>query len=139
MFAWGAARAPSPVTPYAVFRSESVAVVSDQTQGEHRSLVLDVTGPFTVKGESHPLQARVDVAIEGDEATVATQFDISLKNHGIKPPSLIGIKVADIIPVKVALVFRLDGPGIVEDPAGPVEEIPDKPSGLPEEPVSGSD
>ena len=89
------------------------------TVGKHE---ITVKGPLTVHGHTEEFETKVtlDVA-ENGLVTVDAQFAISLEAFEIERPSLVFVKIADEVPIKVKMVFPV-GPALLAPAEPPAAE-----------------
>jgi len=109
------------------------------TVGTHE---LKVKGPITVHGVTKELEIPIRMKVEENGLVdVTSKFSISLEDFEIERPSLVLVKIADEVPIKVRMVFPA-GPKLLAPPApAPAEAAPAESETAPTEdgqPASGS-
>ena len=102
------------------------------TAGTHE---FRVKGPLTIHGVSRELEIPVRMQVaENGLVDVTSTFSLSLDNFEIERPSLVFVKIADVVPVTVRMVFPA-GPKLLDPewpdapPPTPAQEEPDSQDG----------
>ncbi len=88
------------------------------TAGKHQFLVK---GPLTVHGSTQELETMVSMEVaDNGLVTVGAEFVITLESFQIERPSLVFVKIANEVPVKVNMTFPA-GPGLLTPTPPPTE------------------
>jgi len=95
------------------------------TVGKHE---IRVKGPLTVHGKTQEVEIPVTIDVaENGLVSVLANFSVSLESYDIERPSLIFVKIADEVPIKVKMVFPV-GPELLAPPVvEPAAEAPAPP------------
>jgi len=111
------------IFPTITWKATAIGVTATPvTAGKHE---IRVKGPLTVHGQTHDLEIPVTLDIaENGLVTVDAVFSISLESFEIERPSLVFVRIADEVPIKVHMVFPA-GPELLAPPVvTPAEEAP---------------
>jgi polyisoprenoid-binding protein YceI len=66
-------------------------------------------GELTLRGQTRPLAGDATLTLDGDELHAVGSLTIDLRDFGIKPPSLLILRVHPEIEIAIDLVATLDG------------------------------
>ncbi|MEM1413366.1 MAG: YceI family protein [Myxococcota bacterium] len=85
--------------PNIVFEITGVSGASRLAEGEDAD--LEVRGNFTMNGVTRPVTARVRVRWDGSGLRGRAQFRVRLEDHGVSVPSVVRLKVANEITIRM--------------------------------------
>ncbi len=92
--------------PQAFFKPTKISgdVKSGATQ------TVTVEGNFNIHGADHPLTLKIDVKLDGNQATATTHFTVPYVAWGMKDPSVFVLRVAKDVQVDIAAHGTVDAP-----------------------------
>lgn len=94
--------------PLFVFKPERLAgAVPESGDGD-----VELRGQVTLHGASHPLTLPAHVHIEGDRLALTADFAVPYVEWGLHNPSILFLKVADVVQV------RIEGSGVLSTAGG---------------------
>lgn len=67
---------------------------------------VTATGDFTVHGVKKPRKLNGKLQVRNGKVFIETQFDVALKDHNIDVPTIVFVKIAQIIQVKASVVLE---------------------------------
>lgn len=67
-------------------------------------------GAFNIHGADHPLVLKIEVKLEGNQATATTHFTVPYVSWGMKDPSVFLLRVAKNVDVDVVAHGTVEGP-----------------------------
>jgi polyisoprenoid-binding protein YceI len=71
---------------------------------------VNVEGTFNIHGADHPLSLKIDVKLDGNQATATTHFTVPYEAWGMKDPSVFVLRVAKEVQVDITAHGTVDGP-----------------------------
>lgn len=91
--------------PYVRFRSTEIRPLMWGRSSDGHAGRWEVTGELTFHGQTHPVDATVDVRAGEDSVRARTQFAVSLSRFGIDRPELVWVApIADTIHIDARIV-----------------------------------
>lgn len=88
--------------PNVAFTLERVEGASSLAEGQEASVILH--GRLSLHGVSKPAAVSAKLLLQGGKLTVKARFKIKLADHGVEIPSVVSLKVAEEIVVRVVVV-----------------------------------
>ena len=90
--------------PDVVFEAQAVTVLPAAQQTAERNAT--VAGTLTFHGTARPVTVPVRIDVDGDQAHIKGQFEVTLTEFDIDPPSLMMIKTRDWVRLDLDLIAR---------------------------------
>lgn len=86
--------------PYASYKGKILDIkkIDFTKDSTHR---VKTKGKLTIHGVTKEVTASGTLKVVGNQATIKTNFDVLLKDYGIKKPSVVALKIADKINVTI--------------------------------------
>jgi len=94
--------------PLVQFRATEIRPMREGSASAGRSGRWAASGTLTFHGETHPIDATVDVQVQGDSVRARAEFPVSLTQFEVERPQLMWVSIADTIRIDAQVVGRID-------------------------------
>ena len=89
--------------PNAKFRGKIIEDIDFKKDGSYK---IRAKGKFSIHGIEQSKTIRCKLFIKGNEIKVSAEFKVSLEDHGIKIPTIVNKKLAEIINVRIKTTLK---------------------------------
>ena len=69
--------------------------------------LLTIKGNLTFHGVTKPIEVKAKKAASDDNLKIEGKFEINMKDYGVEPPGLMGVKADEKISLSFNMVFNL--------------------------------